>query len=81
MPRPRPVPIDDALLNAEEASALCKVSRNRWDNYVKRFPTLLRGRRNVQVNPTGKGVYRYLKTAVIEHMHYDLVRDRDEVAS
>ena len=54
MPRPRLLPLDDALLDAEEASALCKVSRSRWDAYAQRFPALVRGRRLVQVNPDGK---------------------------
>jgi len=79
VPRPRPLPLDDALLNALEASTLCKVSRSRWDDYVTRYPTLLRGRRLVQVNPTGKGVMRYLRSAVIEHIHHDLPRQREEV--
>lgn len=77
MPRPRPLPLDDALLNAAEASALVKVSRSRWDAYVERFPALRRGRRIVQVNPTGKGVARYLRSAVVEHVHHELPRERE----
>ena len=77
MPRPRILPLDDALLDAEEASTLCKVYRSRWDGYVKRFPTLLRGRRIVRANPVGKGVARYLRSSVIEHMHVDLRSDRE----
>ncbi len=80
MPRPRQLPTDDALLSAAEASALVKVSRSRWDGYVKRFPTLLRGRRLVRVNPEGKGVMRYLRSAVVEHVHIDPPRDRVEAA-
>jgi len=77
MPRHRPLPPEDALLNAVEASSLVKVSRSRWDAYVKRFPALLRGRRIVQVNPTGKGVARYLRSAIVEHIHRELPRDRE----
>jgi hypothetical protein len=80
VPRPRQIPPEDALLSAAEASGLVKVSRSRWDAYVKRFPTLLRGRRLVRVNPDGKGVMRYLKSAVIEHIHVDLPQDRVEAA-
>lgn len=80
MPRPRPLPPEDALLSAAEASALVKVSRSRWDAYVKRFPTLLRGRRLVRVNAEGRGVMRYLRTAVVEHIHLDLPCDREEAA-
>lgn len=76
MPRPRILPTEDGLLSAAEASGLVKVSRSRWDAYVKRFPTLLRGRRLVRVNAEGKGVMRYLKSAVIEHIHLELANDR-----
>lgn len=76
MPRPRPLPPEDALLSAAEASALVHVSRSRWDAYARRFPALVRGRRIVQVNPEGKGVYRWLRSAVIEHMHRELARER-----
>lgn len=75
MPRPRPLPAEDALLSAAEACALVHVSRSRWDAYAKRFPALLRGRRIVQVNPTGKGVVRWLRSSVIEHMHHELDRE------
>lgn len=78
MPRQRPLPLDDALLNASEACAICKVSRSRWDTYAKRFQALLRGCRIVQVNPTGKGVARWLKSAVIEHIHRELPREREQ---
>lgn len=89
MPRPRPLPTDDSLLSAAEACALVKVSRSRWDCYAKRFPALVRGRRIVQANPSGKGVYRWLRSAVIEHMHNELAREhpraprarRDEAVS
>ncbi len=76
MPRPRPLPSDDALLSAAEAAALVKVSRSRWDGYSRRFSALVRGRRVVQANPEGPGVTRWLRSAVIEHMHRELVRDR-----
>ncbi len=77
MPRQRPLPLEDLLLNATEACAICKVSRSRWDGYAKRFPALVRGCRIVQVNPTGKGVARWLKSAVIEHIHRELPRERE----
>jgi hypothetical protein len=77
VPRPRPLPSDDALLSAEEACALVHVSRSRWDAYAARFHALVRGRRIVQVNPKGKGVTRWLKSAVIEHMHHELARERE----
>jgi len=76
VPRQRQLPTDDALLSAGEACALVHVSRSRWDAYAKRFPALIRGRRLVQANPNGKGVYRWLRSAVIEHMHDELERDR-----
>lgn len=75
MPRPRPLPPEDALLSAAEACALVKVSRSRWDCYAKRFPALVRGRRIVQVNPQGKGVYRWLRSALVAHMHNELARE------
>ena len=77
MPRVRQLPQDDALLSAGEACVLVHVSRSRWDSYAKRFRALTRGRRVVQANPGGKGVYRWLKSAVIEHMHVELANDRD----
>lgn len=76
MPRPRPMPLDDTLLSAAEAGAICKVTRSRWDRYSQRFPTLVRGRRLVQVTPGGRGTMRWLKSAVIEHLHRELPRDR-----
>lgn len=76
MPRQRQLPLEDALLSAGEACALVHVSRSRWDGYAKRFPALLRGRRVVRVNPTGKGVVRWLRSALVEHMHCELSRDR-----
>lgn len=77
MPRPRILPIDDALLSAGEACVLVHVSRSRWDAYAKRYRALTRGRRVVQANPGGRGVYRWLKSALIEHMHVELANDRD----
>ena len=71
------LPPEDALLSAGEACALVHVSRSRWDAYAKRFRALTRGRRVVQANPSGRGVYRWLKSAVIEHMHVELANDRD----
>ncbi len=52
-----------------------KVSESRWDGYWKRFPALKRGCRIVQVNPQGKGVRRWLRSAVIQHMHTELARE------
>lgn len=72
MPRPRHLPLDDALLDLDEAAALCKVSPSRWKAYAARFPRLVRACRKVQVNPQGPGVDRWLKSALIEHMHLDL---------
>lgn len=77
MPRQRPIPLDDVLLNAIEACTICKVSRSRWDDYAKRYTALIRGCRIVQVNPTGKGVARWLKSAVVEHIHRELPRERE----
>ncbi len=77
MPRPRPYPLDDALLSAEEACALVHVSRSRWDAYARRFHVLLRGQRLLQVTPGGRGSMRWLKSAVIEHMHTELARERE----
>jgi len=76
VPRLRPLPIDDALLAAAEACALVKVSRSRWDAYARRFRALVRGRRIVQVNPHGKGVVRWLRSAVVAHIHLELSYDR-----
>ena len=76
MPRSRELPTDDCLLAAGEACGLCKVSRSRWDGYSKRFPLLLRGRRLVQVTPGGRGTMRWLKSAVIAHLHLELSADR-----
>lgn len=79
MPRPRPLPLDDALLNVDEARALLKVSKSRWDSYWKRSTVLTRGVRIVRVNPAGKGVRRWLRSACIEHMHCELTRERPAV--
>jgi hypothetical protein len=76
MPRPRPLPSDDQLLDAEAARTLIIVSKSRWDGYWKRYPALVRGCRIVQVNPQGKGVRRFLRSAVIEHIHNELARER-----
>jgi len=76
MPRPRQQPLEDALLSAGEACALIHVSRSRWDGYASRFAALKRGRRIVQANPNGKGVVRWLRSAVIAHMHLELTYDR-----
>jgi len=72
MPRPLPLPLDDCLCSASEAGAICKVSRSRWDSYVRRFSALLRGRRLVQATPGGRGTMRWLKSALIEHLHREL---------
>ncbi len=77
MPRPRELPNEDCLLSAAEAGAICKVSRSRWDSYVARFPLLMRGRRLVQVTPGGRGTMRYLRSAVIAHLHLELSADRE----
>lgn len=77
MPRPRELPTDDCLLSAAEAGAICKVSRSRWDGYVARFTLLRRGRRLVQVTPGGRGTIRYLKSAVIAHLHLELACERE----
>lgn len=77
MPRPRELPADDCLLSAAEAGAICKVSRSRFDAYAKRFPLLIRGRRLVQVTPGGRGTMRYLKSAVIAHLHIELSAYRE----
>jgi hypothetical protein len=77
MPRPRELPTDDCLLSAAEAGAICKVSRSRWDSYSKRFPLLIRGRRLVQATPGGRGTIRYLKSAVIAHLHLELACERE----
>lgn len=76
MPRPKAYPVADALLSAAEAGGLVHVSRSRWDAYARRFPALVRGRRIVHANPGGKGVARWLRSAVIAHMHDELERDR-----
>lgn len=85
MPRPKAYPVEDALLNATEACGLVHVSRSRWDAYARRYPALRRGRRIVQANPNGKGVARWLRSALIQHMHDELAPDRapepDEVAA
>jgi hypothetical protein len=81
VPRPRPLPTDDALLSAAQACALVKVSRSRWDGYAKRFAALIRGRRIVRVNPQGPGVARWLRSAVVEHLHRELPRERSPRAS
>lgn len=77
MPRPRELPADDRLLSAAEAGAICKVSRSRWDGYAARFPLLMRGRRLVQVTPGGRGTMRWLKSAIIAHLHTELASERE----
>lgn len=77
MPRPRILPTDDALLTAAEAGTLVHVSRSRWDAYWRRYEALVRGRRIVRANPNGKGVSRWLKSAVIQHIHLELTSERD----
>lgn len=77
MPRPRELPTHDCLLSAAEAGAICKVSRSRFDGYAKRFTLLLRGRRLVQATPGGRGTIRYLKSAVIAHLHLELACERE----
>lgn len=76
MPRARILPLEDSLLSALEACGLVHVSRSRWDAYARRYPALVRGRRIVRANPDGKGVARWLRSAVIEHMHDELERER-----
>ena len=56
---------------------MCKVSRSRFDAYAKRFPLLMRGRRLVQATPGGRGTIRYLKSAVIAHLHLELACERE----
>jgi hypothetical protein len=75
MPRPRPIPVEDKLLAAGEAGDLLHVSRSRWDGYWRRFPALVRGCRVVQANPQGRGVRRWLRSALVEHMHCELARE------
>ena len=77
MPRPRnPLPADDALLSKAECGALCQVEKDRWPAYAQRFPVLRRALRVVLVNPNGTGVNRWLKSAVIEHMHREMPREK-----
>jgi hypothetical protein len=76
VPRPKAYPETDALLSATEACGLVHVSRSRWDAYARRFPALVRGRRIVRANPGGNGVARWLRSALVEHMHDELERDR-----
>lgn len=80
MPRVRQLPPDDALLDKEEARTLVKVSDSRWDGYWKRFPALVRGSRIVRVNPKGQGVRRWLRSALVEHMHTELASEREPTA-
>jgi len=80
VPRPRALPVEDSLLSAAEACALVHVSRSRWDAYARRFKALIRGRRIVRANPGGKGVVRYLRSSVIEHMHVELSFDRADTS-
>ena len=79
MPRPRQLPLDDALLDRDDSSSLIKVSPNRWDAYYRRFPALMRARRVVQVNEQGRGVFRWLRSGLIEHIHLELANDRPPV--
>jgi hypothetical protein len=80
MPRvSQALPLDDALLSKAECGALCKVEKDRWPAYAQRFPALRRALRVVQVNPEGRGVDRWLKSAVIEHMHRELAHSKDEL--
>lgn len=75
MPRPKVVlPADDVLLNKAECGAMCKVEKDRWPGYAQRFPILRRGMRVVRVNPDGVGRRRWLKSAVLEHMHSEMPR-------
>ena len=63
-------------MSATEACGLVHVSRSRWDAYARRYPALRRGRRIVHANPGGNGVARWLRSALVEHMHDELERDR-----
>lgn len=56
---------------------MCRVSPKRWKNYADRFPVLRRGQRVVKVNPSGSGVYRWLRSAVLEHMQREMPREKD----
>lgn len=76
MPRPRQLPLEDSLLSATEACGLVHVSRSRWDAYARRFKALNRGRRVVHATPGGKGVVRWLRSSIVEHMHLELRFDR-----
>lgn len=76
MPRARPLPADDALLCRQLAGAMVGVTKSRWDAYAARFECLRRGRRVVQVNPEGKGVFRWLRSSIVAHMHTELANDR-----
>ena len=79
MPRPRQLPLEDSLLSATEACGLVHVSRSRWDAYARRFKALTRGRRVVHATPGGKGVVRWLRSSVVEHMHCELRFDRPDL--
>jgi len=74
---PQPLPVDEVLLNRTECGTMCKVSPKRWKGYADRFPVLLRGRRVVKVNPDGEGRFRWLRSAVLEHLQREMPRDRD----
>jgi len=55
---------------------MCKVEKDRWPAYAERFDALRAGRRFVRVNPSGPGVKRWLKSAVLRHMHEEMARER-----
>lgn len=77
MPRPRTIPPDDALLSKAECGAMCKVEKDRWPRYADRFPILRGAKRVVKVNPAGIGVDRWLKSAVLLHMHHEMPREKE----
>lgn len=79
MPRAR-LPLDDGLLTAGEAAARICISKNRWWTYYRRHECLVRGRRVVRVDEDGRGVYRWLRSAVIAHIHNELPSTREVTA-
>ena len=73
MPR-HTLPLDDELLTAKDAAAILKMHVDAWSNRAKpdEPPSLRHGLRRPRVGAQSRGVYRWLRSAMIEHIHREL---------
>lgn len=73
MARAPVLPTRDRLLSKRACARLLGFHVTYWNRYYRQFTRLVRGRRYRSAKPGGKGVPRWLESAVIAHMHLDLV--------